>query len=254
MSSGDAGWTPVSGDNDLAATSARAVLLPGHDVVIWRAEAGSVHAWENRCPHRGMRMSFGQVRGDTLVCRYHGWGFNQSGQCQNIPAAPDMPAPPAACIKTYACKEAAGLIWVDTSEAPGDTPDFADCDVLAEPAFCKSIYVDGEGSRIMESLKVVRFLPFGLEPSALEDMTWSVRELSPTLLEISAAQGGLTEALVLALHQGADNRCGIHVIASSADDEATDSARRLHYGKWARRLRHVLSGVDTSGDGMAALV
>ena len=58
--------------DDLEEGSVRAVALLDEDVAVWRGRNGSVRAWRNRCPHRGMRLSFAQVRGDRLSCRYHG--------------------------------------------------------------------------------------------------------------------------------------------------------------------------------------
>jgi len=50
----------------------RAVLMqPGGndlDIAVWRSVSGVVNAWENRCPHRGMRLSHGFVRGESLAC------------------------------------------------------------------------------------------------------------------------------------------------------------------------------------------
>ena len=55
-------------------------MVNGEDIVIWRSVSGEARAWENRCIHRGMRLSFGQVRGEQLSCRYHGWLFDLNGQ------------------------------------------------------------------------------------------------------------------------------------------------------------------------------
>ncbi|MGB1508948.1 MAG: Rieske (2Fe-2S) protein, partial [Paracoccaceae bacterium] len=38
-------------------------FVNGKDVVVWRSTSGKLSAWENRCPHRGMRLSHGFVRG-----------------------------------------------------------------------------------------------------------------------------------------------------------------------------------------------
>jgi len=60
------------------------------DLVVWRSASGVLSAWENRCPHRGMRLSHGFVRGESLACAYHGWHFECSGRCHYIPAHPDF--------------------------------------------------------------------------------------------------------------------------------------------------------------------
>ena len=65
-----------------------AVELLGRSLVLWREPGhehgheggpGLVHAWADRCPHRGARLSLGRVlnhlHGARLECPYHGWQF-----------------------------------------------------------------------------------------------------------------------------------------------------------------------------------
>ena len=49
------------------------------------------HVWEDRCPHRGMRLSMGFVRSDRIACLYHGWQYGTDGHCLYIPAHPRDP-------------------------------------------------------------------------------------------------------------------------------------------------------------------
>ena len=66
---------------------------PGPEVAIWRDGSGAVHVWQDRCPHRGMRLSFGFVRGDELSCLYHGWRYGADGA---VPLHPRASRPDAA--------------------------------------------------------------------------------------------------------------------------------------------------------------
>jgi nitrite reductase/ring-hydroxylating ferredoxin subunit len=99
----------------------------GQPVVVWRGQDGAVRAWADRCPHRGMRLSFGFVRDNTLTCVYHGWSFGAvepdaetaGGQCLAIPAHPGLTPPPQASVPALPVAEALGMIWVGT--APDDT-------------------------------------------------------------------------------------------------------------------------------------
>lgn len=112
-------WVPIALGRDVPAGITRAVLLDEEELVIWRAETGSVQVWEDRCPHRGMRLSFGFVRGNSLNCLYHGWQYGAGSSCQRIPAHPDLAVPPTIKAKAYPVAEAAGLIWTRTT---GDEP------------------------------------------------------------------------------------------------------------------------------------
>jgi nitrite reductase/ring-hydroxylating ferredoxin subunit len=242
-------WIPVSGSSDLAVASARAVVLPDHDVVIWRTKTGAVHAWENRCPHRGMRLSFGQVRNERLVCRYHGWGFDEGGQCQSIPATPKAAAPPTACAKTWSCAEVGSLIWVDVSdEATAADPVLTgDANAASALLFCKSIYLDGDLEKLLAKLGSARFLPFGYAGDA-KDLSWAMSDQAAGVVQISVS-GAASDQITITGHQARDGRCGLHIVTSSTSDQTIDQQRRLHYSRWAKRLRWSLLNRHALEDG-----
>lgn len=105
------GWTPIALSRDVPDGVTRAVRLEERELVIWRAN-GEAHVWEDRCPHRGMRLSLGFVRDNSLNCLYHGWQYGASSSCVRIPAHPDLTVPPSIKANAYASSEAGGLIWV----------------------------------------------------------------------------------------------------------------------------------------------
>ncbi|MFM0639347.1 Rieske 2Fe-2S domain-containing protein [Paraburkholderia metrosideri] len=107
--------------------------LHGNELVVWRAEDGAVNVWENRCPHRGVRLSLGHHRGEALQCQYHGWQFNSgSGACRFVPAHPDAAAPPVA-VKTWPVEVRYGFVW--TCLAPfGEAPPFTPIEELETDA------------------------------------------------------------------------------------------------------------------------
>jgi nitrite reductase/ring-hydroxylating ferredoxin subunit len=99
----------------------------GRPVVVWRGQDGAARAWADQCPHRGMRLSFGFVRDNTLSCSYHGWVFVSGGadgsapaaaRCLAVPAHPSLPPPAKATVPALPVSEALGMIWVGTG--PGD--------------------------------------------------------------------------------------------------------------------------------------
>lgn len=147
----DDGWLPVALGRDVEKGASAGAVVNGQDIVIWRDKSGQVHIWEDRCPHRGMKLSFGFVRDDHIACLYHGWEFGPSGKCHRIPAHPELDVPPSICTKTYAAAEVAGLIWVaaDFERTTSDTYGHAqivsqssnlrsDFDLVA----LRSIYID----------------------------------------------------------------------------------------------------------------
>ena len=105
-------WYPVASAEDLPRRHVFHGQIWGRELAIWRADDGNVNVWENRCLHRGVRLSLGLNEGGELRCVYHGWRYaNRSAGCTYIPAHPaDAPAR-TICNRTYPRAEAAGLVW-----------------------------------------------------------------------------------------------------------------------------------------------
>lgn len=105
-------WIPILPSVLLEPKEVIQAFVQDIEVVIWRSEQGSVQIWENRCPHRSVRLSLGEVHGESLICAYHGWQFSADhGQCQRIPAQPTQRVPSTLCSTTYAVAEQNGMIW-----------------------------------------------------------------------------------------------------------------------------------------------
>jgi nitrite reductase/ring-hydroxylating ferredoxin subunit len=120
------GWVAAVRSAELVGRHVAIARLADTDIALWRDADGRVNAWENRCPHRGMRLSLGSNTGTTLICRYHGWRFDSgTGACSFIPAHPRQIAPKAAAVRTYASAEKYGFVWVGFAKATGQ-PDIAD--------------------------------------------------------------------------------------------------------------------------------
>ena len=110
---------PVSLSSGVEPGARTGTSVSGQAVVVWRGQDGTVRAWEDRCPHRGMRLSFGFVRENQLTCIYHGWSFGTSGRCLSIPAHPAMTPSPAMTAIPLPVAESLGMIWVGDGEPPG---------------------------------------------------------------------------------------------------------------------------------------
>ena len=59
-------WHPVALCEDVVRQPLAATLLE-RDLVLWRDATGTVHAWADQCPHRGARLSIGQVVDGRLL-------------------------------------------------------------------------------------------------------------------------------------------------------------------------------------------
>lgn len=118
---------PIGLSSDLAPRQVMRAVIGQFDIAVWRSVSGVVSAWENRCPHRGMRLSHGFVRGESLACAYHGWHYDCEGYCHYIPAHPELTPPRTVQPTIYSVLERDGLIWsypdgdVNPVTLPGDT-------------------------------------------------------------------------------------------------------------------------------------
>ena len=100
---------------------ARTIL--NQPVVLFRQKSGSPVALEDRCCHRHLPLSLGEVVGDHLICGYHGLRYNSAGQCVNVPGQ-EAP-PPGARGRCYPLLEKWGWSFIWMGE-----PDHADEDLL----------------------------------------------------------------------------------------------------------------------------
>ncbi len=115
-------WYPVIASGVLGAGKALPVSLNGEELVVWRSRDGVAAVWNNRCPHRGMRLAFGAVADNTLTCAYHGWVFENDGFCSHIPAHPQLKPSAAARARVYPVKEIHGYVWASVGEPAGAEP------------------------------------------------------------------------------------------------------------------------------------
>ena len=125
-------WHPVTASHRVREAPV-AVELLGEPLVLWREPGhegahGVVHAWADRCPHRGASLSLGRVlnhlHGARLECPYHGWQFGGDtaaqqavvpvavGRCVHVPAAPVFEPPASHCATVFEAVERHGLVWV----------------------------------------------------------------------------------------------------------------------------------------------
>ena len=99
--------------------SARTIC--GRNVVLYRRTDGEVAALEDACWHRLLPLSLGHLKGDDVMCGYHGLVFNSAGRCTYMPAQKTIN--PSACVRSYPIAERHRLVWL----WPGDP-------ALADPA------------------------------------------------------------------------------------------------------------------------
>jgi len=129
-----------------------AAVICGIPIVLFRAASGQVVALRDRCPHRGVPLSMGQVEEGQLVCPYHGWTFDGDGHCVAIPGlVGGFEASTRGC-QSFPVREAQGFIWVwpSASEPSGqphvfqrlDDPDYFSAVEVLEAESSLHAYVE----------------------------------------------------------------------------------------------------------------
>lgn len=104
-------WYPVLASWEVHSAPVGITRL-GQQIVVWRDADGQLQALEDRCPHRGARLSMGWNLGDRIACWYHGIEVTGNGTVQDVPAVDRCPLVGQKCVRAYHVKEAQGAIFI----------------------------------------------------------------------------------------------------------------------------------------------
>jgi vanillate O-demethylase monooxygenase subunit len=80
------------------------------DLVFFRQSNGAAVALEDRCCHRGLPLSLGELHGNLIRCGYHGLEYDGTGKCVFIPGQKTIPA--GAGVRSYPIRERGLAIWI----------------------------------------------------------------------------------------------------------------------------------------------
>ena len=95
------------------------VTRMGEKLVFWRDGTGNVSCLRDKCPHRGVELSKGQVVNGHIQCPFHGFEYDGSGRAMLIPAnGRNAPVPRAFKVHSYPTYEAHGFVWVWWGDNP----------------------------------------------------------------------------------------------------------------------------------------
>lgn len=202
-------WMPVALSADLPAGTVMPAWIPAGDIAIWRSQSGRAAASGDRCPHRGMRLSHGFVRGEALSCIYHGWSYAQSGQCVLIPAHPSLVPPDTIRAASYQVEESDGVIWVAAGE-PVDKPS------------------------LLGGAVPLRSMMFDAGTAAIETAAGAIANPNGVI----TPEGGVGFGLLLAPRN--EGRTLVHVLVAGG----ADAAARIAASRGAESLRRKAEGLQ----------
>ena len=150
------GWFAVAQSDDLGRGQTKNVHYFGRDLVVWREEvSGKPHVVDAYCAHLGAHLGVGAgspeshepgpgtVVGNCLQCPFHGWRYEGSGVCVEIPYAKSARIPEKARVRGFPTVEKNGLIfaWHHALEEPPQW-ELPVLDEFDDPDWVGPIYTD----------------------------------------------------------------------------------------------------------------
>src|SRR5436190_8859271 len=107
-------WIPALLPSELASPDGppMRLRLMGENLIAFRTTSGDVGIIQNSCPHRGASLFFGRNEEEGLRCVYHGWKFDVSGHCVDMPnEPPESNFKDKVRATAYPCAERSGVLW-----------------------------------------------------------------------------------------------------------------------------------------------
>src|SRR5882672_6540876 len=107
-------WLPVLLGEELPEPDCAPVRvkLLGERLIAFRDTQGRIGLIEEFCAHRGVSLWFGRNEENGIRCPYHGWKYDVTGQCVDLPSEPEESGVRKNIkLKSYPAIERAGVIW-----------------------------------------------------------------------------------------------------------------------------------------------
>ena len=126
-------WFPIAAAAELDENPVKSVRLLGEDLVLYKDRSGTLGLIDSLCAHRRAHLALGVPEEVGLRCPYHGWRFDQTGQCQEQPAEKDRGHPycEKVKLKAYPVRIACGAVFAYLGPLPA--PELPMWDLMTEP-------------------------------------------------------------------------------------------------------------------------
>ncbi len=139
----------------------QAKTLLERSIVFYRTENGALNAFQNRCLHRSFPLSEGFVKGDNLICRYHGIHYAPDGTIARIPC---QETASNRRLHKYPLREAGPFlfIWMGDPDQPDDAK-FPDVSFLSSSGYrtiAESLRINGNYLLMHENLNDLTHFAF----------------------------------------------------------------------------------------------
>jgi 5,5'-dehydrodivanillate O-demethylase oxygenase subunit len=124
-------WQPVALADSVAKGMARPLRILEEDLTLYRGDSGRAYLVGGRCAHRCTTLHTGWVRGEELQCMYHGWRYDGTGLCTDIPAEKGTRSTPVR-IAGYPVHQYCGVLFAYFGDGPAPAFDLPRKDVLEQ--------------------------------------------------------------------------------------------------------------------------
>jgi nitrite reductase/ring-hydroxylating ferredoxin subunit len=134
-------WMPVAVATEVGGPDSPPVRVKvvGEELVLFRDSNGKLGLLDAFCPHRRANLYWGRNEEAGLRCVYHGWKFDVTGQCTDVPNCPEGPTFKDKVTTTaYPAMERGGIIWAYLGPAD-KIPEFPQIEAFTWPDSHRSI-------------------------------------------------------------------------------------------------------------------
>src|SRR5487761_1806224 len=112
-------WHPIAPAAMLDENPVKSVRILGEDLVLYRDRSGNLGLIGRHCGHRLVDMVFGIPEARGLRCPYHGWCYDETGQCIDTPLeSPNSKLKDRVSIGGYPIQEMGGLLFAYMGPPP----------------------------------------------------------------------------------------------------------------------------------------
>ena len=115
-------WHPAAAAGELNERPTKQVRILGEDLVLYRDRSGTLGLIDRLCAHRRVDLSYGIPEEHGLRCMYHGWMYDETGQCIEQPfeetVHPDGRFKEKVKLAAYPVQDRFGMLWAYMGPLP----------------------------------------------------------------------------------------------------------------------------------------
>jgi len=196
-------WLPLLLSEQLPTADGEPVRVEilSEKLLAFRDTSGRLGVIDEFCAHRGVSLWFGRNEANGIRCPYHGWKFDYSGQCVDVPSEADESGfKDRIKLKGYPLIERGGVIWVymGPAEHTPPLPEWEFATVPAEQSYMSKRFQDCNWLQALEGGIDSSHVSFLHVSSLLHDPLfnsaggnkYNQNDLKP-VFEVVEASGGL---------------------------------------------------------------